>query len=138
MVIDQIDIANMAIVKPKHDTPVRSNGDAPETLEPAFKWMELEAGKIHIRRNSGAAKNREEVLNLLDHVGLEPSSFAVDKKPLQSLVSKILDHAYGAGPVPSYATVISDAFQSRLAIVSTSLRGSPYGQMGAMISACPE
>jgi len=112
MVIDQIDIPNMSIVKPKYDAPVRANRDAPETLEPAFERVEPEAGKIHIRWSPGAVKNGEDVLNLLDHVGLEPSPVAVDKKSLESLVSETLDHACAAGPLLSYPTVTSDACQS--------------------------
>ena len=83
----------MSIVKPKYDAPVRANRDAPETSESAFERMELEAGKIHIRRNPGAVKNGEDVFDLLDQFGLESSPFTVDKKSLESLVSKTLDHA---------------------------------------------
>jgi hypothetical protein len=101
----------MAIVKPKYDPPVRANRDAPETLQPAFERMKPEAGKFHIRRYPGAVKDGEDVFNLLDHIGLEPSTFAVNKKSLESLVSKILDHAHGAGS-EFYLTVTSCACQS--------------------------
>jgi len=116
MVIDQIDIPNMSIVQPKNNAPVRANRDAPETLEPAFEWMKPEAGKIHIRRNPGAAQNGEDVFDLLDHVGLKSSPFAVNKKSLESLVSKSLDHARVSKPtlllLPGNRTVTSDALQS--------------------------
>ena len=102
----------MSIVKAKYDAPVRANRDAPETFEPAFERVEPEAGKFHIRWHSGAAQNREDVFDLLDHVGLEPSTFAVDKKSLESLVPKTLDHARAAGSLLSYPTVTSEAFQS--------------------------
>jgi hypothetical protein len=112
MVIDQIDIPNMSIAKPKYHAPVRSNRDAPETFEPAFERVEPETGKIHIRRDPGAAQNGEDVFDLLDRIGMEPSPFAVDEKPLDSLVSKTLDHAGAAGPVLRYPTVTSDDCQS--------------------------
>jgi hypothetical protein len=54
MVINQIDIPNMSITKPKYHAPVRSNRDAPETFEPAFERVKPEAGKIHIQRNPQA------------------------------------------------------------------------------------
>lgn len=69
----------MSILEPKNDAPVCSNRDAPETLEPAFERMKPEAGKIHIRRDPGAAQNGEDVFDLLDHVGLKSSPFAVNK-----------------------------------------------------------
>ena len=91
----------MSIAKSKYNAPVRSNRDAPETLEPAFERVEPKAGKFHIRRDPGAVEHGEDVFDLLDHVALEPSTFAVDKKSLESLVSKILDHARAAGPLLS-------------------------------------
>ena len=102
----------MSITKSKYDAPVRSNRDAPETFEPAFERVEPEAGKIHIRRNPCAAQNREDVFDLLDHVGLEASPLAVDKKSLQPLVSKMLDHVSAARPLLDYPTVTSNACQS--------------------------
>jgi len=102
----------MSIVKPKYDPPVRAHCDAPETLQPALERVEPEAGKIHIRRNPGAVEHAEYILNLLDHVGLEPSTFAVNKKSLKPLVSKTLDHARAAGPLLRYPTVTSEALQS--------------------------
>jgi len=103
----------MSITKAKYHAPVRPNRDAPEPLEPAFERVEPETGKIRIRRNPGAAhQNGEDVFDLFDHVGLEPSTFAVDEKPLESLVSKILDQISAARPVLSYPTVTSGALQS--------------------------
>ena len=102
----------MSIVQPKNNPPVCANRGAPETFEPASERVEPEAGKIHIRRNPGAVKDGEDVFDLLDHVGLEPSPFTVDKESLEPLVSKTLNHACAAGPVVSYPTVTSDAFQS--------------------------
>ena len=112
MVIDQIDIPNMSITKPKYHAPVCSNRDAPEPFEPAFERVKPEAGKIHIQRNPGAAQNGEDVFDLVDHVGLKPSPLAIDEKPLESLVSKTLDHVSASGPVLSYPTVTSGALQS--------------------------
>jgi hypothetical protein len=102
----------MSIVEPKYDAPVGANRDAPKTFEPAFERVELETGKIHIRRNPGAVKNGEDVFDLLDQFGLQSSPFAMDKKSLESLVSKTLDHAHVAEQLLRYPTVTSDAFQS--------------------------
>ena len=111
MVIDQIDIPNMSITKAKYHAPIRANRDALESFEPAFERVQPEAGKTHIRRNPGAAQNGQDVFDLFDHLGLEPSTFAVDEKPLQSFVAKTLDHVGAARPVRDNPTVTSGALQ---------------------------
>jgi len=54
MVVDQINVGNVAVFTPENDSPIRPDCDTPEPLQVPFKGIKLEAGDVHILRSSSS------------------------------------------------------------------------------------
>ena len=92
MVIDQINVASAAFFKAEDHAPVRPDCHAPEASQATLEGVEPETGEIHVFRLSGTVENGEDILDLLNVIGMDALRFAVLEKPLQPLVPEAPNH----------------------------------------------
>ena len=91
MTVSHINVLSVALQKAEDHTPIGPDGHAPETFEIALERMKPKAGQIHVVRLSGTVKNREDIFNLLDVIGVDSSGLTIFKEPLQSLMPEALN-----------------------------------------------
>jgi len=116
VVINQVNVTDVSALKTKDDAPVCPNGHAPEALQVALERVKPESREIHIFGYSGTAENSKNVLNLLDQIRADSFALAVNKKPLESLVPKTLNHPLGASTalLSEHLNLTSDTCQGEI------------------------
>jgi hypothetical protein len=105
VIVNQVDIAGMAILKAKDDTPIRPNSDTPEVLKISFEPVEPETRKVHVFGAGHTAENSEDVHHLLDILGVNALRFTVFEETFQASVPEALDHK---SSLPRQATIVNN------------------------------
>lgn len=89
MIVCQVDIEDVALFEAKHDSPISSDSDTPQSLEVAFQGVKPPAGKQrHVARFLGGIECGEHIRDLLDLIGRDAAAIISFEETLQSFVSK--------------------------------------------------
>lgn len=85
MVVNQFNIARVAVLKSEDHPPVCPNRDSVEPFPIPFQRMQPEAGQIHIVRTGRTIEHRKDILDLLKKISPNPFRLTVFKQPLSAL-----------------------------------------------------
>ena len=74
MIVDVINVANVAAIESKDDSPVRRNPDGPQTSEFSSQPMKPVAGQVHVARLRRYVQPGEDPFNLGEVFGWKTAS----------------------------------------------------------------
>jgi len=92
MVINKINIQDLAFKKTKNDPPVSPYHNRPVTLQITLKGMEPKGRLIHSFNRGGGIKRRKDYTNARQHLRRELATVIVLIQSLQAFTSETLDH----------------------------------------------
>jgi hypothetical protein len=75
------------VAKAENHPPVRANGHAVETLQFALQRVQTETWQVHVSDRPGCIEPRQNVAQLADMLGNNPTLIVVFMKAFQSLVA---------------------------------------------------
>jgi hypothetical protein len=75
------------VAKAENHPPVRANGHAVETLQFALQRVQTETRQVHVSDCPGCIEPRQNVAQLADMLGNNPTLIVVFMKAFQSLVA---------------------------------------------------
>ena len=71
VVIDQINIVDIAFLESEDDAPVCPHGHTPKALEITFQGMEMKTGQVHVFRLCGKVQDGQDILDFLEVIGAD-------------------------------------------------------------------
>ena len=92
MVIDQVDVAGIAIFEAEDHPPVAGNRDAPVPFQCALQRVKPVAGQVEIRWLAGIVKVRQGERNAIRQGGTHSARIAALVHALQAAMTKPSDH----------------------------------------------
>ena len=92
MIIQQIDFECISVLETKDDAPVRPHRHRPEALQVPTQWVQSETMHVDVLDFLGYVQDCQDVLDLLNVLGIYPSAAAMFEELLQSLVAETYDH----------------------------------------------
>ena len=107
MVIDEINVVHVASFKPKGESPVASNRNAPQSSSVPSEWMQSVSWQIKIARLAGGIQVCQGESDSVQLVGGYPAGVVSPKEPPQPSMAKRTDHAL---IIPCTGTVINRSF----------------------------
>jgi hypothetical protein len=93
MVVEKVNIVGVAALETENHSPVPADDHGPEALPVASHRMQTEAWHIHVTRRGGGIKAGKHARYLCYKVRPYPTAIALFKKPSQSPMREISDHA---------------------------------------------
>jgi len=91
VVVDQVDIVDIAFVEAEDDPPVAGNRNAPEWLQIALQGMKPVSGQVEVRWPTGVVEVRE---SNRETVGLIGADSATVSSLVQALETPVTEPAY--------------------------------------------
>ena len=107
MVIDEINVVHVASFKPKGESPVASNRNAPQSSSVPSEWMQSVSWQIKIARLAGGIQVCQGESDSVQLVGGYPAGVVSPKEPPQPSMAKRTDHAL---IIPCAGTAINRSF----------------------------
>jgi len=92
VIVDEIHVLAGAVLKAEDNPPVRPDSDRVKALAVALHSVKAQRREIDVRQALGNRKNRENVLDALDMVGIDPAPVAALVQPLQPLMPEAFNH----------------------------------------------
>jgi hypothetical protein len=92
VVVDQFNIAGIAVLKAEDNTPVGADRYGPKTLHVALERMKMKAGHPHVLDGAGFVELVQDGANLVEEIGPNSARVIPVEEPLEALMPKPDDH----------------------------------------------
>jgi hypothetical protein len=92
VVVDEVDIASDAILKPENNSPIGSDGHSPEMLEIAPQRVKMKRRKVERANRLCFFENSKDLPNLSDMLGIDAPRVVFLEQLAQPSVPEVLDH----------------------------------------------
>ena len=92
MVVNQGNVASVAIFKTKDDTPVGTNGHGPISLVIDLKLVQTIAWEIESLRGGSGIQYCQNTVDFVDQISAKAAAIVLLEQPLQALVLEADDH----------------------------------------------
>lgn len=92
MVIEEIDVANVAILKAASDPPIPTDSHGPEALQVALERVQAKTRKVERLRRFSGVERRENTLNFAPQRRVDSARIVAFVEPLEATMPKAPDH----------------------------------------------
>ena len=92
VVVNQVNIVDIAIVKAEYDPPVTGNRDTPNSLQSTFQRVKTVTGQIEIRGSAGIVKIRRRKCNVFRLIRAHSARVTTLVQPLEASIAKTSNH----------------------------------------------
>jgi hypothetical protein len=89
VIVDEIDVAHVAVLESEDDTPVGPHRDGPEAPQITGQRMKPEARQRHVLNRRGRVEQAENVLDPLDELGIDALPLAIPNSRFRPLWRKL-------------------------------------------------
>jgi hypothetical protein len=88
MVVDEINVSDIAAVEPKYDAPITGDSDGPKSSKIALQGMQSESGKVHAPGLRGLIEPCQDAFDLLSMLRQHPPPISLLVDGAEILVAK--------------------------------------------------